>query len=369
VAERSPDDAAKVAGIFGYLADRDFRGYSRLYEHLARRIAHDDVIPRLVSEANPRSHAPVLFLACVRDIVLREPESELAGAYDRVTAGADPADPDVWPIFRALVVDRADELARLLRTRKVQTNEVGRSAALVPAVSLVNALVGQPVALVEIGASAGLNLLLDRFHIRYEPRGELGPVDSPVQITCDLRGPRHPSWTAAAPEIVSRVGIDRAPVDVTDDDAGRWLRACVWPDVEGRTERLEAATALARAEPPDLRAGDAVDLIEEVVDAVPDGVTPCLISTWVLAYFSPEQRAALQKRVEAVARGRTLAYVTAEYEMTVPWLEPPARRPSLTSGELATRLGLAIWRDGTRQERLLGWMHAHALWLEWLDDS
>jgi hypothetical protein len=368
VTEVQPDDAAKVAGIFGYLADRDFHGYSRLYEYLARRIARDDFIPHLVTAANKRSHAPVLFLACVHDIVLRHPDSELAQAYGEVSAGKDPAETDVWSLFRALVVDRADEVSHRLRTRKVQTNEVGRSAALVPAVSVVASRFDQPLALIEIGASAGLNLMLDRYCIRYEPRGRLGPEDSPVQIACQLRGPRHPAWDAPAPEIVSRIGIDRAPVDVYDDDAVGWLRACLWPDVPGRIERFDAAIAVARADPPALLSGDALDLFDSAVADVPDGVLPCLISTWVLAYLSPEARAELHHKVEALAQDRPLAYLTAEYEMTVPWLGPATRRPAMASGELPTRFGLAIWEDGHLETTLLGWMHSHALWLEWLDE-
>jgi hypothetical protein len=369
VPEPRSEDAAKVAGIFGYLADRDFHGYSRLYEHLARRVAHDDAIPVLVTRANQRSHAPVLFFACVRDILLRHPETDLAQAYDAVAAGADPAEIGVWPMFRSFVLDRADEVSDLLRTRKVQTNEVGRSAALGPAVTGVAAWFERPVALIEIGASAGLNLLFDRYCICYDPRGQLGPSDSPVQIECTLRGPRHPDWSRPPPEIVSRLGIDQSPVDVTDDDAVEWLRACVWPDVPGRTSRFDAAVSLARADPPTIWSGHALDLVTPAVEAVPDDVVPCLISTWVLAYLTPEERADLAAQVEALAQGRDLAYLTAEYEMTVPWLGPAPRRPTIVTSEIPTRLGAALWSGGRMEPRMLGWMHAHALWLEWLDEG
>ncbi len=155
---------------------------------------------------------------------------------------------------------------------------------------------------------------------------------------------------------------------MNDDEAIGWLRACLWPDVPGRIERFDAAVDVARAEPPPLVAGDAVDLIDEAVKAVPDGVLPCLVSTWVLAYLDPRARVALQARVEALAQHRRLAYITAEYEMTVPWLGPASRRPTVTGGELPTRLGLAVWDQGGLETRLLAWMHAHARWLEWLDE-
>ena len=96
-----------MAGIFGYLADRDFRGYSPLYEHLARHIAADDAIPALVTGANRRNHAPILFFACVHDLVLRDPTLDLARAYQSVADGADPDAVELWPRSGALVADRA----------------------------------------------------------------------------------------------------------------------------------------------------------------------------------------------------------------------------------------------------------------------
>jgi hypothetical protein len=363
------EGAAKVAGIFGFLADRDLHGYSRLYEHLARHISHDDFIPDLVARGNSRSHAPVLFFACVHDIVLRDPGGALAGYYVDAVSGHDPAETDVWSAFRSLVVERADEIESMLSTRFVQTNEVGRSAAVVPALAALSGLDDRPIALIELGTSAGLNLLFDRYLIDYVPVGTTGPAGSPVHLHCELRGTRRPPWTESPLQVVSRLGVDRSPVDVHDDDAIRWLRACIWPDVSGRAERFDAAVELARRDPPELWKGDLVERIEEAVDTVPDDTLPCLMSTWVLAYLNAEQRTALHQRVEAIAARRPLAYVTAEYEVMVPWLGPVSRRPGLDNGEVPTRLGLAYWDHGRTVTRTLAWMHAHALWIEWLDEG
>ena len=135
VSGHGTEDAARVAGIFGYLADRDFRGYSPLYEHLARHIAADQAIPELVTRQCQRNHAPILFFACVHDLVLRDPDGDLAQAYQAVGNGSDPDQVDLWPRFQAVVADQRHEIDEMLRTRHVQTNEVGRSAALVPALT------------------------------------------------------------------------------------------------------------------------------------------------------------------------------------------------------------------------------------------
>ncbi len=322
---------ARVAGIFGYLADRDFHGYSPLYEHLARRMAADDQLLALVT-ASRHNTAPILFFACVHDVVLRQPEGELARAYRAVADGGDPAALGVWELFRGLVLTRADELSHLMATRVVQTNEVGRSAALAAALALLADHGHRRLALVEIGASAGLNLLLDRYRITYAAddhhRQQIGPPDSPVQLACVLHGTRRPPSPAGpAPAITSRLGLDRMPVDVTDPDAVRWLQACLWPDLIERRQRLDAAVALAAADPPELWAGDALDLVDPAVAAADPGDLVVVISTWVLAYFTPSQRRQLHQVLDRLGRSRPLVWITAEYEANVAWLGPVGAPP------------------------------------------
>ncbi len=371
-------DAARVAGIFGYLADRDFRGYSPLYEFLARRIATDEAIPTLVTEACQRNHAPILFFACVHDLALREPTGDLAVAYRAVSDGADPVDTGLWPTFQALVAVRADEIDEMLRTREVQTNEVGRAAALIPVLTLLGQRFDRPLALIELGTSAGLNLVADRYQITYragDGQVAVGPPGSPVQLSCEVHGPRRPPLVdptdASAPapaRLGSRLGIDRRPVDVTDPASVRWLQACVWPDLHARRARLDAALALAGTDPPPLWAGDAVDLVEEALATIGPDEVPCVITTWVLAYLARDRRLALHDRLEAAGSDRTIAWVTAEYEANVPWLGPAGRRAALDTGQLPTRLGLEVWDQGASRCTSLAWMHAHGQWLEWLED-
>ena len=192
-------DAAKLAGIFRFLAEVEFPGYSPLYEHLATRIADELWIPALISQHNRSSFAAVLFLDCVRELTLDDPSLPLARRYDEIVDGADPLDPDPWPMFRELVAARRDELAALLEDRTIQTNEVGRSAALMPAFTAVAERFDRPLALIEIGCSAGLNLFFDRFHIDYGAGGAVGPADSPVRLTCAIRGELWPPVPTTAP--------------------------------------------------------------------------------------------------------------------------------------------------------------------------
>ena len=122
----------------------------------------------------------------------------------------------------------------LLRHRRTQTNEVGRCAILLPVLARLQG----PLALVEVGASAGLCLLLDRYRYRYGDRS-VGDASAPVLLDCEVSGPVP--VPKRVPEVAWRRGIDVARIDVTDDDDVRWLEACVWPDQTERIARLLAA--------------------------------------------------------------------------------------------------------------------------------
>ncbi|HEY5154755.1 MAG TPA: DUF2332 domain-containing protein, partial [Acidimicrobiales bacterium] len=362
-------DADKLAGVFAWLADNEFPGYSPLYEHLARHIARERWIPAFVSRHNRSPFAGVLFLDCVRELTMVQPSLTLARHYESVVAGGDPLQPDPWPLFREVVLTHHQHLADQLRHRAIQTNEVGRSAALLPAFALVAQRFERPLALIEIGASAGLNLFFDRFHIDYGTAGQAGPADATVRLHCEVRGPLLPPVPTRSPDVVSRLGIDLSPVDVTDPDAARWLEACLWPDVPHRVERFRAALELARADPPELWAGNAVDLVARAVEAVPPGAVACLDATWVLAYFSEAERDQLHATLDHLGAERTIAFVTAEYEGNTPWVPEPTRPASAADHSSPTLLGLGLWDHGRTDHAALAWVQPHLRWIEWINPA
>jgi hypothetical protein len=352
--------ASPVEELTGFLrgwADLELRGYAPLYERVARALADEPALLVRVAEAAPREKlVPVLLFAAVRYLVLGEPTHPLARIYE--TGVGDP-----WPPFRALLHDRFDEVAALLASRVIQTNEVGRTSAVYPALGLLAAETGRPLAVVEVGASAGLNLLLDRFAYEYGD-ATAGDPASPVRLTCRLVGPRRPPLPDGAIPIASRVGIDRAPVDVRSDDACRWLEACVWPGIVPRAVRLRAALALARRVRPHVLAGDALVVLPQVLASLPPDVTPCIVSTWVLAYLSADARTSLAATVAAASAERDVAWVTFEYAGVPPWAPSPGAPPPEESGT-GNVLSLARWHHGEVTTRTLGWVHSHGVWLAW----
>jgi hypothetical protein len=359
------DDIAELAARFVLLADQDFAGYAPIYDRIARALADDPASLRVLLGIAPVNRTPVLALAATRFLVLAEPSSLLA----RIHAGASDADP--WPPFRDLLRERPDEVRATMAARGIQTNEVGRAAALLPGAATALGSDRSPWALVEVGPSAGLNLLLDRFSVTYTDGSgavvrTVGPPASTVRLRCELRGPERPSTYEPAGPIAWRAGLDLAPIDVSDPDQRRWLTACVWPGIPERPERLAAALELATADPPPLRAGDAATDLEALLDDVPDEMAIVVGSTWALAYLSSEGRRAVAAAVDRVGARRDISLLSAEAANVTPWIPPVD--PDVGHAEpdgAPTVLGLRRWQAGERTDRALAVMHPHGRWLSW----
>ncbi len=352
-------DPDGLAALLRYLAETEFRGYCPLYEQIALHLADErELLARVAEVAESATLVPILLFAAVHDLVLSEPDHELARVY--ATGEGDP-----WPPFRQLLDGRFDEIAARLRDRSIQTNEVGRAAVLLPAFAHVHAAFDRPLDVIEIGCSAGLNLLLDHFHYRYSDGRAWGDPSSPVQLSCDVLGPVPPPLPSELP-IASRQGVDLAPVDVTDPLDRRWLEACLWPQLPERAARLRKAIALARVNPPRIHRADAAELLEELIHQCDPGNVTVVFATWVLAYFPPAGRAKLASILEAFSRERPLAVVTGEHPGVAPWVPEPHRPATAGAARGASVLGLASNADGRWLGEALGWMHAHGQWIDWL---
>jgi hypothetical protein len=172
-------------------------------------------------------------------------------------------------------------LEEQLLVRVTQTNEAGRCAVLLPVLSALP----QPLALLEVGASAGLCLYPDRYGYRY---GDRSVGAGPPVLDCDATGMTPP---ARVPEVVWRAGLDLYPLDVTDPDDVAWLDALIWPEHEHRRARLRAAAAVAAADRPLLVRGDLVDDLPALAARSPAGATLVVFHSSVLYLLSEQRRA------------------------------------------------------------------------------
>jgi hypothetical protein len=345
----------ELALVWEEFAVRECRGYSPLYERISRSVARDDELLSLTTAGPQSARQPNVLLAAVHYLVLGGLDHPLADVY----AGRSSADPS--PLFRDMCLTHRAEILELLANRRTQTNECGRSAVIVSALAWAATHGDEPLALLDVGASAGLNLLCDRYRIDYGPEGAVGPPDSPVRIACRVLNGHLPGAARRSP-LAACIGLDHAPVDLQDPDAERWLLACVWPDT-GRLERTAAAIALAREAKPEVVAGDAVSDLRSVLDRLPPQATPCVSTTWTLAYLTPEQRDAFVEQLARFAARRPLTWISAEAPGIVDCIdggEPPAHDPTTPS-----LLGAVRFDEDGVTPTMLGWVHPHGRWIDW----
>ncbi|MDT3433358.1 DUF2332 domain-containing protein [Haloarcula sp. 1CSR25-25] len=323
-------------------------GTSPLYAHLCREAAEDAALLDLAATVPEGRQAPHLLLAAAHYLLDRNPDHRLAEYYPSIAP--EPRDPDdeCFPAFREFCLDHADDLRPLLGNRRTQTNAVRRSAVLYPAITQVARAADGPLALVELGPSAGLNLLFDRYRYDYDGR-VVGKGDSPVTIESSVRS-GDPPLPETPPDIHSRVGIDRNPLDVTDGADRDWLRALVWPEHGARRAVLDSALTVARGDPPRLIEGDMLDDLPPVLADIPSDVPVCVVTTLVL-YQVPEE---LIEALTAFLEGRMT-------ERSLHWL---TGRPALSGGE---SVGLDWKRrtDAGVQTTHLVDYKPHGAWLSW----
>lgn len=231
-----------------------------------------------------------------------------------------------------------------------QTNEVGRAGALVPGLLCVAAATGLPLSLHELGASAGLNLNMDRFAC--DLGGVMaGDAGSDVVVRPHWQGPPPPH---AAIRVVARAGVDIAPLDAADPAVAQRLLAFIWADQPERLARTQAAIALARRFPPPLARGDAADWLDQAL-ALADGVATVVYHSIAFQYFPAQAQARI---------GARLAQLGAQATPTRPlaWLRLEMDDPA---NPAMPAIRLALWRGEGVQERLLGHAHAHGSFVQW----
>ncbi|REC98316.1 hypothetical protein DEU35_1416 [Microbacterium sp. AG157] len=278
----TPDAATTVADRYRRFARDEAPGRSVVYGAWAGRVADDAAVAAALAGIPDTRRQPPLVFAVMRLL------------------GAPLDDVDEWASW---VVAHADAIVEECGRRSVQTNEPLRCAALLPALAAIEG----PIALLEVGASAGLCLYPDRYSYRYHRGGEViavDPVDgrSSVVLDSDLEG--HPDLRM--PEIVWRAGIDLSPLDARRSEDRKWLTGLVWPGEEGRLERIEAALDIVAADPPILVAGDGAQALPALAARAPAGATLVVTTPGVLAHVPRVHRTAVIAAAQAAGRWITL---------------------------------------------------------------
>lgn len=332
--KRSTDPTVSTAERYRAFAEVEARGMSVVYEAWALGVAGDDRVLALIDRLPAPKRQPNLLFS--------------AACFLGAPAGGYPAFAEWLAAHWAAVED-------VCLSHATQTNEPGRCAALLPALAAIPG----PLALIEVGASAGLCLYPDRYSYRYQlPDGVrmLDPASGPstVVLECEVTG-RVPV-PDALPRVVWRAGIDLNPLDVARADDVAWLDALIWPEHDDRRARLHAAVELARSEPVELVPGDLVATIESLVGRAPAGASVVVFHTAVLAYLDEDAR-----------RG----FVDIMRRLPVSWLANEARgivpgvmdRIEENSAQAAASSDFVLSRGGAP----IAFAQPHGRALHWLD--
>ncbi|TQL47047.1 uncharacterized protein DUF2332 [Homoserinimonas aerilata] len=248
---------------------RQVAGVSPVYEAWADGIAGDVSIRALIDTLPEQKRQPPLVLATARLIGAAE------GDYDGLAQ---------------FLRENWQQVATEAAVRPMQTNEPARCAALLPALAQIPG----PIALLELGASAGLCLHPDRYSYDYNAT-RLDPAAGPSELLLHCDG--NPPQPLRMPEIVWRAGIDLEPLDPAEPRDRDWLEALIWPGQHKRLARLRSAMTIAQADERMLVRGDAADKLDEVAGLAPDGSTLVIVTAGVLVYIPYAQRMRLVEKI------------------------------------------------------------------------
>ena len=373
-ATADPETVARLQAKFDHFARHAFAD-EPLYAALSAAVAAHADWAALLAAAPAAQQLPLLWLAALQDRVLELVDAgERPPLADYFASAGDARAPDAALLAHLgdFIAANPDALVRRIATRTTQTNEIGRCAVLWPILQGLAETTGRPIALLDVGCSAGLNLGVDRWRYRYvdDATGATiatTPADrdpAAPEIACRVLAGARPAATAE-PEIVSRCGIDVSPISVDDAAEVRWLRACLWPHDAERRARFDAAVAIARTQrwPLDTTT-DAAASVEAWLRDVPDDATPVVFNSWVLQYFDAALlRHHVDAMLAAVAHGRAV-WISAEdpARSRTWWPDKPASTadglPNATSWTVARPDG-----HGGIAWELAATSHAHGRWM------
>ena len=347
-----------------------------LYVAICSLVAQSSDLLGLCLQTRPEQRRPNLLLAAIHERVLAG-ESHALSDYFPSVGGQRAPDAELGATLRDFVAQQQGPISAHLRHRHTQTNEIGRCVALWPVLAhIAQESGGAALALLDVGSSAGLNLGVDAYTLCYHCGGASVHVggaprtDVPL-LRCELRGERSPLDGLGEPvggwRLSHRLGLDPMPVDVRDTDATRWLQACVWPCDLVRQQRLVLALELARQHGWQVQqtSPSCIEAIHTWLDGLPSAVQPVVLNSWVLCYFSDQERARHEQAMIDLVRQRGVVWVSAE----TPSLRPtdmalPATPPHDSKG--ATLWCQVSHHAGEVRQRALAWSHPHGAWLQWL---
>jgi len=335
-----------IASLFVDFAERECKSSSALYYYLSKKIALDADVLWLASECRNDQPVPNMLFAAVHYLLARESSHPLAGYYKSINASAVGVD-GAFSHFKLFCLANNDAIKVLLNSRLVQTNEVRRCAYLYPAILTGYQRLGSAcqLALIEVGTSAGLNLLPDQYLYSAGWGVEYGALDSSVKLAIDFIGGYPQVAHQKFPQISHRIGLDLKIIDLQNVDDVQWLYALIWPEHHGRRALLQKAIKIRRQHQLDLYQGDGFAMLEEIVRQLPKDTIPCIYHTHVANQISARAKDRLLANISMLGKERDLLHIY---------------------NNIKPNLRCTVMRSGRESDFELAEVEGHGRWVKWL---
>lgn len=342
-----------LAKQFKRFAERECETSSPLYQRFSRAVAQDEALLGIAQGTRPGQLAPNVFFAAIHFLLLSGYKHDLMHFYPSISQQAVSTTGDPFPYLQSFAAQYRSDIREIIGTRIVQTNEVRRCACFLPALFIAYEKTRQqPFHFVDVGASAGFNLLWDQYGYDYQGRGFCGDRDAAVQIRCEAHGDERIALpiNGSFPTVASRVGIELAPIDIMNPEEVLWLRALIFPDDLERAKMFTAAMQGVQTQQPRIVGGDGVALLPQVLAAYRDEQPICALFSFAVNQMFSNGRQGVAEILKQHSQGRTIfevsiGYFGGEY--------PHVILAEFTDGEL-------------KSEQILANCHLHGRWIEWL---
>ncbi|WP_253291505.1 DUF2332 domain-containing protein [Virgibacillus proomii] len=338
-------EKAVIAQRFRNFAKNECKGSSELYEFLSNQIAGDHELLKLCAHTRTGQPIPNLLFGAVHYLLLRGTNHRLSEYYPSIVKKPKDIKGSFIP-FKDFCREHQAEIRPLLQNKLVQTNEVRRCAYLYPSFCYMYSIAKKPLALIEIGTSAGLQLQWDNYGYSYGNKEEVyGNERSRVHITSKIKGESSPLLHADSPSVAWRVGIDLHVSDVNDPEDLQWLEALIWPEQQERLALFRSAVKQLQENPVKLFEGDGVALLSEVAKKAPKDTAICVFHTHVANQIPNDLKLKLVDNIKEIGRKRDIFH--------------------LYNNMWDSDLHLGYIVDGREYNHTIGETDGHGKWFSW----
>lgn len=293
---------------FRNFANLECKGSSPLYQELSSQIAEDEELLLISSHASDGQPVPNLLLGAVHFLLLNGKQHDLINYYPSLVKDAKEGN-GAFPIFKDFCQTYSNDIIEILKSKRVQTNEVRRCAYLYPIFCDIFNTVEKPLSLIEIGTSAGLQLVWDHYSYSYGDSEVYGNENAYLHLTSAVREGSHPNLLKDSPPVHSRIGIDLNIMDVSQKEEYLWLRALIWPEHQERLHMFDQAVKQFNETPPTLVEGDGVNLINKYAREVPEHTALCIFHTHVANQIPDAVKENLLYTVKEISKERDVFHI------------------------------------------------------------